>query len=441
MKHVTQRGSLSLNPGLRPATQAVVIVFVLMVVFIPAAQAQTFQVLHTFTGGADGANPVGAGITMDKTGNLYGAAGYGGLTEPRCVFAGSCGTVFKMTRKGSGWIFNTLYEFMGGIDGDVPDAPVAFGPDGVLYGTTFNGGGNGCYQDGCGIVYTLKPPPTACKTALCPWTETVLYRFTGGSDGAQPAFGALTFDQAGNFYGTTSWGGKYSYYGNVYELTPYNGQWTQNVLYSFTGGNDGGASWSGVIFDASGNLYGTTTEGGYDSGGTAFELTPSGQGWALNVLHEFQPSTEGYSAFGNLIFDSSGNLWGTNRYGGAGEAGTVFELTPSNGSWDLTVLHSFTGSNGPQAGLVMDQAGNFYGTAVTAGKYAAGSVFKLSPSGGGWTYTVLHDFTGGSDGAQPYGQIVLDSSGNLYGTTFEGGMTGGDICGSYGCGVVWEITP
>jgi uncharacterized repeat protein (TIGR03803 family) len=424
------------NQSWRVALAALAIVFVPMAVVTQSAQAQTFNVLHTFTGGADGAGPIGAGLSMDRAGSLYGAASYGGLVQ--CAFGASCGTAFKMSRKGSGWIFNTLYEFTGGSDGWSPDAPLAIGPDGVLYSTTFYGGGNGCDLDGCGTVYSLRPAATACKTALCPWSETVLYRFTGADDGANPAFGALAFDQAGNLYGTTTYGGKYPEYGNIYELTPANGGWTQNILHSFTGDLDGGSCWTGVIFDAAGNLYGVTRYGGLNSGGTAFQLTLSGQNWTLNVVHDFVPATEGYGAFGNLIFDSAGNLWGTNWAGGSGGAGTAYELKPPSYGWQLNVLHSFSGSLGPQAGLVMDALGNLYGTTNEDGKYNLGSVFKLTPAG---DYTVLHDFAGGSDGAFPYGQLVLDGNGNLYGTAYAGGMTGGNVCGSSGCGVVWEITP
>lgn len=401
------------------------------ILLVPAAQAQTFSVLHTFTGAADGAVPGGAGLTIDRGGNLYGGTDFGGRGGQGCD-GGSCGVLYKLTRKGAYWVFNTLYEFTG-PDGGSPDAPLAFGPDGVLYGTTFYGG------IGAGVVYSLQPPLTACKTALCPWTETVLYKFTGADDGAEPAFGALAFDKAGNIYGTTTWGGQYPEYGNVYELTRNNGQWAFNILYSFTGHLDGGSSWTGVTFDASGNLYGITTDGGEYGGGTAFELTPSGQSWTLTPLHQFVPSTDGYESFGNLIFDSSGDLLGTNRYGGPGNAGGVFELTPYNDSWEFGVLYSFTGQNGPQASLAMDPAGNLYGTSVEGGQYDVGFVFKMTPSGSGYDYSVLHNFTGGTDGGYPYGQIVLDANGNLYGATEGGGMKS-DYCGN-GCGVVWEITP
>jgi len=414
---------------------ALVLVFIVTTMTIPAAQAQTFTVLHTFTGTADGANPLDAGLAMDGAGSLYGATALGGPQTEACSYFGSCGTVFKLSPRGSSWTFDTLYGFTGGSDGNYPDAPIAFGPDGVIYSTTFFGGSNNCNYHGCGVVYSLRPPAAFCRSALCPWSETVLYRFTGESDGGEPAGGALAFDQTGNLYGTAATGGAHAH-GDVYELVHNSGQWTLNVLYSFTGQSDGGASWSGVTFASAGNMYGTTADGGLYQGGTAFELSPSGTGWNLTPIHQFVLDADGYLGVGNLLLDSSGNLRGTNEHFGMGGGGTAYELTFSNGSWHFSVLHSFSGGYGPQGAMVMDQAGNLYGTTVGGGAYGPGTVFKLTPSDGGWNYTVLHNFTGGSDGANPYGQIVLDGNDNLYGTTSEGG-TG---CNG-GCGVVWKIAP
>ena len=258
-------------------TLALAIAFVLTV----AAQAQTFTVLHTFTGGADGSEPSAGGLTSDKAGNLYGTAGFGGQYTSSCNWGGSetgCGTVYKMTRKGSGWIFSVLYSFNGETDGYVPDQIVSFGRDGSLYGSTYWGPGTACGGNGCGTVFKLQPPATACRTALCPWTETVLHFFQGApSDGSQPAFGQPVFDSAGNLYSTTAWGGPAGVAGNVYELTPTGDGWTEYVLHNFTGGYDGDASWSSVVFDKAGNLYGTTTYGGAFSDGVIFQLYPSSQ--------------------------------------------------------------------------------------------------------------------------------------------------------------------
>jgi hypothetical protein len=408
-----------------------------MILAVPAAQAQTFHVLHAFTGGADGSTPVGAGVTIDGAGNVYGGAAFGGLQGSQCYESLTCGTIFKLRRHGSSWIFNLLYSFHG-ADGATPDAPLAIASDGTLYGTTFYGG-TGCFN-GCGNVFRLQPPPTACASFLCPWTQTVLYQFTGKADGSQPAFGPLSFDAAGNLYGTSTGNGTGTC-GTVFELARNGDQWTFNLLWGFTGYLDGCSPWSGVIFDQANNLYGATTSGGANQAGTAFELVSYGRSWKLTPLHQFVRSSDGSRSFGNLTFDSAGDLFGTNEEGGPGDAGGVFELSPYSGGWNFSVLHSFSGESGPQAALLMDSAGNLYGTSVEGGEYGWGNVFKMTPSGSGYTYTDLYDFTGGSDGGQPLGQMAMDTSGNLYGTAEFGGITGTDPCSTYGCGTVWEITP
>jgi len=425
---------------------ALAIIFVLGVVAAQAAQAQTFTVLHNFTGGQDGARPQ-AGLTMDRAGNLYGTAFEGG--GGNCSLGGvvGCGTAFRLSYKGSGRIFTPLYSFQAGNDGSYPQARVIIGPDGALYGTTLTGGTKGCYSGyggyGCGTVFKLTPSPTACKTALCPWTENVLYRFTNSPDGRYPGYGDVVFDQVGNLYGTTTLGGNPNG-GTVFQLTPSNGGWTKSVLYSFTGGLDGAQPYAGVIFNQAGNLYGTTYTGGEGNClqitcGVVYKLTPSNGGWTESVLYSFTGGSDGGNPYAGVIFDQASNLYGTTWFGGlncsGGSCGLVYELTPSNGGWTESVPHYFTGSDGanPYAGVIFDQAGNLYGATPFGGAYEAGAVFKLTPSSGGWTYTSLHDFTGGSDGWKPWGGVVLDQSGNIYGTTAGGG--------AYGYGVVWEITP
>jgi uncharacterized repeat protein (TIGR03803 family) len=344
--------------------------------------------------------------------------------------------VFKLKASGSGWVFIPLYAFQGIPDGAKPWSRVVFGPNGILYGTTVEGGVGGCGGSGCGTAFSLRPPPHAQANILGGWIESVPYRFSGGSDGSQPFYGDLIFDQAGDIYGTTEAGGAYGQ-GTVYELTASGSSWTENTLYSFTGKNDGGFPWSGVIFDSLGNLYGTTWTGGvYLYYGTVFELTPSKSGWMENTLYTFTGGSDGGNPVGGLIFDQSGNLYGTADVYGSGNGGTVFELTPHPlGNWVFSLLYSLSGNGrgGPAGSLAMDAAGNLYGTTFTDGIYGWGSVFKLTPSGGSWTYTALHDFTDGSDGGQPFGNVTFDAKGNLYGTTYVGG--------AYNAGVVWEITP
>jgi len=414
------------------------IVLALTVVLTPSAQAQTYTVLHNFADTVDGAAPW-AGLTMDKAGNLYGTTFFGGYIDGTCD-PGGCGAVFKLTHKGSGWVFSPLYSFQGNNDGALPTARVIIGPNGILYGTTSSGGGwNG------GTVFSLRPPVAVCKTSVCSWNESVLYSFANFLDGSIPGYGDVIFDQAGNLYGTTTQGGSGTCgaapCGVVYKLTPSNGGWTENVLYNFTGTSGGNGPNAGVIFDQAGNLYGTTSAGGNPGCnglgcGTVFQLTPSASGWTENVLYSFQNGSDGANPIGGLIFDPSGNLYGTTG-GVAKGTSTVFELTPAIGNWNFAMLHNLGGSGGSTASLIMDAAGNLYGTSLNGGAYGSGAVFKLAPSGGGWTYTSLHDFCAGGapcrDGAQPWGNVVLDANGNLYGTASAGGTS------DYG--VVFQITP
>ena len=415
--------------SLRVVARALTIVLVLMVVASRTVEAQSLQVIHNFSNGADGRNPY-AGVTADKAGNLYGTAINGGA---------GYGTVYQLKRKVSGWTLNPLFSFHG-TDGADPEARVIFGANGTLYGTTYAGGGAGF-----GTVFNLRPFPTACQAALCPWMETVLYDFTGSADGGGPGYGDLLFDQAGNIYGTTYMGGlgnsncdphQSQTCGVVYKLTPSNGSWTESVLYSFKGGSDGGNPYAGVTSDPAGNFYGTTYLGGLPNFGTAFQLTCGAGGCTENVLHSFTNGGDGGSPIGRLILDQSGNLYGVGSDGGTGGDGTIFELSPSGDSWTFTVLYNFTSPEGaqcgPWAGLSMDAGGNLYGTTYCDGVHGHGNIFELSPSGGGWTYKDLYDFTGGSDGGSPISSVLLHSNGKLYGTT--------SIGGTQGFGVVWELT-
>jgi uncharacterized repeat protein (TIGR03803 family) len=402
-------------------------------VFALSAQAQTFTVLHTFTGGNDGALP-SAGVTLDAAGNVYGTASAGGSPGGNCGAQG-CGTVFRLKRTGSAWVLNPLYTFTGGNDGSYPAARVIFGPDGSLYGTAELGG----YQ-GDGTVFNLRPQSTACKAALCPWTETTLWKFMGtpeGGDGCLPGLGDLLFDSAGHIYGTASLCGAYRS-GAVFELVKQpSGNWTETLPYSF--GQylvQGQIPYAGVIFDGAGNMYTTTYWGGANGDGAVVQLTNSPSGWVETDLHSFTDGIDGGFPTAGLIFDRQGNLYGTAWVGGSGGYGTVFELTPSGGSWTFNVIYNGGGQYG--GSLTIDSAGNLYG-AGGLGAHGHGAVYKLTPSNGTWTYTSLHDFTGGSDGGGPNGQVTFDAEGNLYGTAGRGGNL--SDCNGFGCGVVWEITP
>ena len=374
-----------------------------------AAQAQTYQVLHSFTGYGDGSVPE-AGVTLDGAGNLYGT-----------TFQGS---VFKLSHAGSGWVLSTLYRFQGGSDGARPASRVVFGPDGTLYGTTSAGGANGW-----GTVFNLRPPASVCRSTQCRWTETIIHNFTG-SDGGAPQFGDLVFDAAGNIYGTTAGGGAHGE-GVVFALTSSGTGWTESVLYSFAGGNDGAAPYSGVIFDAAGNLYGTTTLGGSHLVGTVYELTPSQSGWSKTTLYSFDGADHSFTPYGGLIFDRQGNLYGT-ACGGPNDGGTVYELVPSNGGWTYNLVYGFSGYAGPRDPPTMDANGNIFLTDLNTGPYQAGSVYELTRGTSGWTATDLYDFNGANTGAAPFGNVVLDANGNVYGTTTLGGTNN--------LGIVFEIT-
>jgi uncharacterized repeat protein (TIGR03803 family) len=418
----------------------IVIVVALTIVATRLAEAQSYTVIHNFTGGADGAYPV-AGLTIDIAGNLYGTA---------CCYGGGgggygAGTVFELKHPGPGWVLTPLHQFAGGDDdGGYPAGRVALASDGTLYGTTQLHGGSACGGVGCGTVFHLTPPAPAPNALGNPaWNEILLYRFAGGSDGAYPS-GDLTFDQSGNIYGTTENGGNGGY-GVIYQLTPAGGSWTETVLYSPRGGN-GAYPKSGVVFDRSGNLYGVFSGLGPHRNGSVYELSPSGFGWTEQTVYAFTGGSDGGVPVGGLILDASGNLYGTTQSGGSGGGGTVFELTPGHDGWTFKTIYSISscGWCGPSGALIMDAAGNLYGTiqgdAAVPGSGVYGSVFKLTPSGGGWVYTSLHDFTGGADGANPFGSLVFDANGNLYGTARNGGSVGCPPYG-YGCGVVFEITP
>jgi len=393
------------------------------VLTISTAHAQTLTALHTFSGRPDGSDAI-AGPAMDAAGNIYGTTAEGGTN--------GLGLVFKVAHKTGGWVFTPLYSFQGGNDGSNPYGGVAVGPDGNLYGTAAGGG-----QHGAGTVYKLTPPASFnCRSLFCPWTETPLHQFTGGADGGYPQSTPI-FDRSGNLYGTASGGGAANA-GVVFRLTPSGNGWVDSVLYSFAGSPDGSTPFSTLIFDSSGNLYGTTTAGGTEWG-TVYELSPSGGGWTEKILYTFQGANDGGIPYAGVILDPEGNLYGDTNRNGAGGGGTIFELTPSNGNWTFSVLYSpeLLTVFGPAGTLARASNGTLYGAIFTGGGqgcsgYGCGSVFQLAPSNGSWTYTSLYVFTGGADGENPQGQLILDSAGNIYGTT--SGSLGGN-------GSVYELTP
>ncbi len=404
----------------------------------PGSQAQTYNVIHSFAGTRDGLYPL-AGVTLDRAGNVYGTTYIGGAGT---LCYENCGAAYKVAHKNSGWLTTPLYDFVGGNDGGNSEARLIIGPDGSLFGTTSQGGGIACNGLGCGTVFNLRPPARASANVFGDWTETVLYRFRGGSDAATPTAADLVFDADGNMYGTTLFGGGSTNCqdgcGAVYKLTPSGGGWTESVIYSFDQQAGGQQPWGGVIFDQDGNLYGATVGGGAHRMGTVYRLTPSASGWTERVLYSFQGPSDGSLPYSGLIFDRAGNLYGTTCCDGPGGSGTVWELSPG-ADWTFTLVYSFVGlsGQGPEGGVTMDAAGNLYGTTNEGGLYDFGTVFKLTPSASGWTLTTVYDFCPAgwpcTDGAIPAAGVTLDSAGNIYGTTSDGGATGG--------GVVFEITP
>ena len=364
------------------------------------AQAQTESVLHNFTGGSDGANP-STRLTADGAGNFYGTTNYGVL---------GYGTVFELSPNGhGGWNENVLYSFSGGVDGANPSGPVIFDSLGNLYGVT-NGGG----AYGYGTAFELSPAGNS-------WTETVLYSFScqSGCGSILPVRG-LIMDSAGNLYGTSG------YNGSVFELSPSGSGWTDQVIF-FNGAT------TGLTMDAAGNIF----FGGYQ---LVYELSPNGSGgWNSILLYNFSNLDHVYQWWtkGTPVLDQAGNLYGTTFFGGTRDSGSVYKLSHGKTRWTAKILYSFkNGQDGgyPVAGVVIDAAGNIYGATSGGGKYNGGTVFELVPPVGIASYQekVLWSFNY-KDGYVPSDSLILDSAGNLYGTTPYGGPIG--------CGVAFELTP
>jgi len=397
------------------ASKTISVVAVIFILTISGWAQATEKVIYSFTGLADGGFPQ-SGLAIDSKGNLYGTTQNGGAGTP-C----SCGTVFELSPGSNGtWTESVLHSFGATGDGTSPFSQPVFDSKGNLYGTTVSGGTN--FQ---GTVYELSPGTNGT------WTETVIYNFTNGADGGLPYSTRLAIDSAGDLYGVTNAGGTYGF-GVVFELIPgSNGTWTEKVLHSFTGDNDGGNPYaSSLVLDSAGNLYGMARGGGAHDYGLVFGLTRSNGTWSEKVLYAFTGADGEADAVGGLLLDSKGNLYGA--------AYDVFELVHgSNGTWTKSVLHSFTGTPDgayPESALISDKAGNLYGTTNSGGSHD-GTVFELAPGlGGSWKERVLHRFTAnGTDGVSPNSSsLAMDASGNLYGTTPAGGASK--------VGVVFEIT-
>jgi uncharacterized repeat protein (TIGR03803 family) len=411
--------------------------FVPTATVIQSAEAQTYDVLYYFTGKPDG-NPIG--VVPAKDGVIYGTAGQ---SSTDCgEYSTSCGEVFEVDRTGKETV---LYEFTGGNDGAAPVGSLIRDDDGNFYGTTFSGGDGPCERAGtvvgCGTVFELSPP----KEKGGAWAETVLYSFQG-TDGASPfagviraggkLYGTTYFGGSGN----CQYSGGQKGCGVVFEL---NSAGKEAVLYSFTGGTDGWLPAGGLVSDPAGNLYGVTISGGVledcggDGCGVVFEVTKGGR---ERVLYSFTGlNGDGYyPEYESLVRDSAGNLYGTTSSGGAYAFGTVFKVSPSGKE---TILYSFQGfldGGYPATGLTADGSGNLYGTTPDYGKFEYyGTLFEMKMSK---EFEVLYSFdqiSGYSAGTA----LSIDSTGNLYGALSTGGNYQDYCTNDFGCGTVFKFTP
>jgi uncharacterized repeat protein (TIGR03803 family) len=384
---------------MRISRLADLLVALVFVSLIPASSpARTLTTLHTFSGSPDGANPV-AGVVMDADGNLYGTTFYGGTVSSACP--SGCGIVFSLTPSGTETLLYTFTNLNG--DGAFPASNLLLHGNQIV-GTTLHGGKIGAHG-GLGTAFST----TASGG------ESIFFDFRCCVDSFPLA---LNLGPDGNLYGTTLGEGfihphdRRSFDGAVFRLKGS----VHSFLFRFHDNpQDGARPTSGLAFDSQGNIYGTTSQGGATNGGVVFQVTPTGN---YTVLYSFGSGTDGRVPNGGLIRDSNGNLYGTTNFGGTTNSGIVFQLSASGTE---TVLYNFIGGAdgaNPLAGVVSDAKGNLYGTTSGGGKFGHGTIFKLTPAG---KHTVLYSFTGGADGGSPEAGLILDSTGNLYGTTNSGG--------------------
>jgi uncharacterized repeat protein (TIGR03803 family) len=389
-----------------------------------AGARATETVLYSFTDGTDGGGPNG-GLVFDSSGNAFGTTHFGGNDSCGGSVGGGCGVVFELSsNKSGGWSETPLYTFDDGTDGGFPNAGVILDKNGNAFGTASTGGSTQC-SIGCGLVYELSKSSG--------WTESVLHSFIQ-SDGEFPN-AVLLRSKSGTLYSTTWYGGS-SGNGTVFSLTPGSSGWTEHVLYSFAGTTDGSAPAAGVIADRAGNLYGTTYKYDGDNDGVAYELQKK-PAWKDRVLYTFTNNGGGENPYAGLVMTAKGTFYGTAIESGPDDGGVAYELVRGKAhAWKETVLHAFgaTGDgNAPYGGLIADKSGNLFGTTVFGGANNAGIVYELSPTHGGqWKERILYSFTGGTDGQYPTGSLTLDASGKLYGATSDGGKNG--------YGVVFEVT-
>lgn len=384
--------------------------------------ATTERVILSFGDKGDGSYPSVA-LIRGAAGSLYGATDSGG--DRKCLIG--CAIVFQLTRGlNNQWSEQVLHNFSNGTG----ISKLTLDRAGNLYGAAAIGGpGSNCFV-GCGFIFELA------HTSDGRWVKRNLYVFDG-YDGSGPS-GAPLFDKAGNLYGNA--GGSSNAHGLIFQLVPSkSGPWKERILHQFQG-TDGSQPAGGLAFDARGNIYGATVNGGHSGCsvgcGTVFRLSPAGSGWTFKSIHAFT-KMGGYFPPAGVVVDASGNLYGTTVYGGSSDYGVVFELVSSS-SWKEKVLHSFAGgSDGgyPNDTVTLDGSGNLYGTTQLQGAHGKGVAFELQPNqSGAWNEIVLHDFSGGHrDGTYPYSGLTFGPDKRLYGTTRAGGLRDK--------GVVYAVTP
>ena len=391
---------------------ALSLIFSATLLLVEPASAQMQSVLYAFQGTPDGKTPT-SGVVFDAQGNLYGVT--------RDLGAHNNGMVYKLAPSGTETI---LYSFVIS-NGSQPTGTPVLDSQGNIYGTTTSGGAH----QNQGTVYQVTPGGV----------ETVLYSFT--KKGGYAPTGDLIRDERGNLYGTAAQGGLVTAEcplgcGTVFKLSP---SGTETVLYQFMGGADGAGPFGGLVADQQGNFYGTTSAGGTLNFGAVFKLTPAG---VESVLYSFKSGTDGRNPYGRLTLDAKGNLYGATEHGGGSTnpacfgngCGVIFKVTPAGKE---KVLHAFSGGadgGTPNGGLAFDSLGNLFGTTFVDGVFNSGTLFKVSPFG---HFSVIYSFTGGADGGNPNGDLIFDPQDNLYGTTTYGGVSK-LLCP---CGVVFKLTP
>jgi len=400
--------------------------------------AQNLTALQNLSG-SNGAQPL-SGVVADNAGNLYVTSSAGGLGG---------GTVIQLSpANGGGWTQTVIYNFAATTtDGVYPSGAIVFDNAGNLYGTTEHGG-----QFNGGTAFELSPVIGGT------WTETILHSFGNGTDGIFPT-GGLAIDAAGNLYGTTvkggvnkncSYSGTTSTCGIAFQLVPGGGNsWTYNTIHQFGGKGDAYFPWAPLVVDSNGNLFGQCSLGGTYGHGMTFELSLVSGVWNETLVHAWGNGNDGQYPYSPVTIAPDGSLYmALSQTGVKGNMGGVFRLVPNGNSWTEQSVYYFginVDGQFPQSSLVFDNAGNLYGTTQHGGitpSLGYGTLYRLTPTQGSWTETILYNFSGGADGGVPSGSMVIDNNNNIYGTTWYGGNAQTCFIGPIpGCGVVFQFSP